>query len=102
MFIHLGTLASAILPLAGYIVPVVMWQMKRDEASEIDEHGREVANALLSYTIYTLVSIVLCLVLVGFAMLLGLYLASIILPIIGAVKANDGQLYRYPLNLRLI
>lgn len=101
MFLHLAQLAGYIIPLGGIIVPVVMWQMKKDESSTIDAHGRVVMNAMISYTIYWIGAIVLCFLLIGFFLLPILAVATIVLPIIGGIKANDGVLWRYPLSLPL-
>jgi uncharacterized Tic20 family protein len=102
MFMHLGLLAGYVVPLAGLIVPIVMWQTKKAEAPEIDEHGRMIANAILSWVLYGVVSAVLIFVVVGIFMLWVLGLMAIAFPIIGAIKANDGQLWRYPFTLKLI
>ena len=102
MFLHLSQLAGYIVPLGGVIVPVVMWQMKKDESSVIDAHGRAVMNALISYTIYWIGAIVLCFLVIGFFLLPILAIATIVLPIIGAIKANDGVLWRYPLAIPLL
>ena len=45
MFMHLSQFAGYLVPFAGIVVPIVMWQTKKDEAPEIDAHGRAVVNA---------------------------------------------------------
>jgi uncharacterized Tic20 family protein len=39
---------------------------------------------------------------VGIPVLLGLHLYQVVCMIIGAVKANDGVAFRYPLTIRLV
>jgi len=96
MFLHLSQFAGYLVPLAGIIVPIVMWQMKKDESPEVDAHGRMIVNALLSYFIYIAIAAVLCLVLIGFVLLWGIGLLALICPIIGAIEANNGRLWQYP------
>ncbi|MCA1659878.1 MAG: DUF4870 domain-containing protein [Verrucomicrobiaceae bacterium] len=44
----------------------------------------------------------LCLILIGFALLAILHVLNVVFVIIAAVRASEGQMYRYPLTLRLI
>jgi hypothetical protein len=45
---------------------------------------------------------VLCLLLIGFALLAVLHILNVVFVIIAALKTSEGQMYRYPLTLRLI
>jgi uncharacterized protein len=100
MFIHLSQFCGYLLPFAGLIVPIVIWQVKKNESVVIDEHGRNVVNWIISAFIYGVVCALLCLVLIGF--LLGAILAilCIVFPIIGAIKANQGEVWPYPGAIR--
>ena len=102
LFLHLSQLASLIVPLAGIIVPILIWQTQKDKMPALDPHGKMVANWMISATIYAVVSIPLMFVLVGFVTLLAVALLSIIFPIIGAVKANNGELWNYPLAIKFL
>jgi uncharacterized Tic20 family protein len=42
---------------------------------------------------------VLCFVLIGFPLLFAVLILSIVFPIIGAVKAANGELWPYPLSI---
>ena len=66
MFIHLGQLAFFIFPLAGAAVPIILWQIKKDESEIIDRHGKMVTNWILSLAIYSAASVVLSFVVIGF------------------------------------
>ena len=68
----------------------------------LDAHGKMVVNWMISSTIYAVVSLVLCLVLVGFLMLIALAVVGILFPIIGGIKANNGELWQYPLAIRFL
>jgi uncharacterized protein len=52
--------------------------------------------------IYNLIAGVLCLVLIGFVILLILHILNLVLVIVASIQASEGKFYRYPLALRLI
>ena len=100
---HLSALAGFLVPGFGHILgPLIVWLIKRGDASEIDAHGKEALNFQISMLIYNLVAGVLCLVLIGFVLLAVLHILNAVFVIIAALKAGEGQMYRYPLTLRLI
>ena len=100
---HLSALAGFVLPAFGHILgPLIVWLVKRGDSSEIDAHGKEALNFQISMLIYNIVAGVLCLLLIGFALLAVLHILNVVFVIIAALKASEGQLYRYPLTLRLI
>jgi uncharacterized Tic20 family protein len=100
MLIHLTQFCGYLLPLAGLVVPIILWQVKKDQSPVIDRHGRVVMNWILSALIYLGISILLSFVFIGFPMLWILGLLAIVFPIIGGVKANGGELWIYPGSIR--
>ena len=102
MFLHLSQLANVIFFPIGIIAPILLCQTQKEKMPALDAHGKMVVNWMISSTIYAVVSIVLCLVLVGFLMLLALALMGIIFPIVGGVKANKGELWQYPLVIKFL
>ncbi len=102
MFLHLSQLAGLIVPFAGIIVPIVLWQTQKEKIPALDAHGKMVANWMISAVIYALVSIPLMIVFVGFFTLLAVAILHIVFPIMGAVKANNGELWDYPLTIKFI
>jgi uncharacterized protein len=100
---HLSALAGFVIPGAGHILgPLLIWLIKRGDSPEIDAHGKEALNFQISMLIYNLVAGVLCLLLIGFALLAILHILNVVFVIIAALRASEGQMYRYPLTLRLI
>ena len=97
MFMHLSQFAGYAIPFAGIIAPIVMWRTRADQSDEIDEHGRMIVNAMLSFFCYWITAIILCFVVIGIPLVFVLGIASIAFPIIGAIKADEGVLWRYPL-----
>jgi len=105
MFCHLAGLAAfiPIIPAFGCIIgPLVIWLLKKEEFPFVDKHGKEALNFQISMFIYAFIAGLLCFVIIGFFLLPIVILTDIILLIVAAIKANDGQDYRYPLTIRLI
>jgi uncharacterized Tic20 family protein len=102
MFLHLSLLAGFLVPLAGLIVPIVIWQIKKEELPGLDAHGKVVVNWIISSIIYAILCCLLIIVLIGVPLLLALGVIAIVFPIIGAIKANDGVVWKYPLSITFL
>ena len=100
MLLHFSMLAGYAAPLAGFIAPIVIWQIKKDELPEIDEHGKNATNWIISELIYFAIFIPLCFVVIGFPLLFVLGILGIIFPIIAGIKASNNEIWRYPLSIR--
>lgn len=102
MLCHLSALAMFIIPFGNIIGPLVIWLIKKDESSFVDDQGKESLNFQISITIYCLISAMLILVIIGIFLLIGLGVLTIVLIIVASVKSNSGEKFRYPLTIRLI
>lgn len=100
MLIHLSQFCGYLIPLAGMIVPIVLWQMKKKQSDLIDTHGRIVVNWLITEVIFAVAFVLLCLVLIGIPLLIALGVVGIVFPIVGGVKANNGEVWPYPCSIR--
>ena len=83
---------------APLIVPLIVFLAVEDK--DVKEHSREVLNWAVSQAIYWIISGILAIILVGFVLMFILSVIGLIFSIIGAIKAADGKLYRYPLTIR--
>lgn len=103
MLCHLLSLIGFIgVPFGNIVGPLIIWLMKRDTDAFVDATGKEVLNFQISATIYGIICGLLILAFIGVILLPILIISVIIFTIIGAVKANEGQLYRYPLTIRFL
>ena len=100
MFIHLSQFCGYIIPLLGLVVPIVLWQVKKNESEIIDRHGKIVTNWIISGIIYGFVSFLLVALVIGIPMLAALGVVAIVFPIIGGIKANNGEVWPYPLSIK--
>jgi len=100
ILLHLSLLAGLIIPFGGLVVPVVIYLVKKDDVPGLEPHWHVVVNWLLSAIIYAVICFLLMLILIGFILIWVLGLLALIFPIIGAIKANDGEVWSYPLSIR--
>jgi len=102
MFAHLAALAGFVIPFGNLIGPLIVWQVKKDEMPFVADQGKESLNFQITVTIAAIVCFVLMVVLIGALLLPLVGLAALVFVVIAAVKANQGEAYRYPVTLRLI
>lgn len=103
MFCHLLAFSQVVgIPFGNILGPLVLWLIKKDEIPFVDDQGKEVLNFQISLTIYAVVAAPLCLIIVGFFLLAAILIGGLVLTIIGAIRANEGERYRYPFAIRFI
>ena len=103
MLCHLTGLTS-FLGIPGFVGPLVIWLIKKDEMAFVDDQGKESLNFQLTLMIAYVVAVVLTFVTCGFGVFVLIVPAvlNLIFCIMGTVKANNGEYYRYPMNIRMI
>jgi uncharacterized Tic20 family protein len=96
---HLSGLSGYIVPLGGILVPILIWMTKKDSPIIASIAKQAI---LLNVTVFILICtgvvlfftvLLIPVVVIGWVVL---GLAAVALPIIGAIRANDGRYYRYP------
>jgi uncharacterized Tic20 family protein len=103
---NMGMLAHLLGIFTFFIGPLIIWLMKKDQSKYIDEQAKEALNfqitasiALLACSILMIIPFVGCVLLV---VVLAAHVARLVLSILGTVAASKGEMYRYPLTLRLV
>ena len=102
ILMHLSVFAGMIIPMGGIVLPLVMWLTNKDKSSLIDAHGKNIINWMISSFIYAIVSMILILVGIGILMIIALVILSLVFTIMGAVKASNGEVFKYPLAIEFI
>jgi uncharacterized Tic20 family protein len=102
-----GALAhvSAFCTLIGIpsvIGPLIVWVIKKDQSSFVADQAKEAMNFHLTMLIGIVVSIPFVFCGIGIFTGLAIVLLSLVLNVVAAVKASNGELYRYPLTIRMI
>lgn len=101
MMCHLSALPFFYTLLGGIIAPLVVWSIKKDEFAFVDVHGKEAINFQLTMLIYWGIAIALACLTFGASVGVATVF-DVVLVVIASVRANSGELYRYPFTIRLI
>ena len=88
--------------VGGFIAPLVIYLIKKDESPYVRHHAAEALNFQLSILIYAIVSMILILVLIGILLILAVAIGALVFTIIAAIAASNGEEYRYPLTIRFV
>ena len=73
MLCHFSAFTGFIFPLGGNILaPLILWLIKKEELPFVDDQGKEVLNFQISMTIYFIISGILCIILIGIPIFIGL------------------------------
>lgn len=99
---HLSAFSGHFIPFGHVVGPLIVWLAKRDTSAFVAQQAKESLNAQLTATLYFAIAGILCLVLIGIPLLIGVWIADVVFVIIAAITAYDGKGYRYPFILRLI
>ena len=96
---HLSGLAGYVVPLGGVVVPIIIWMVKKD-VPLIAAIARQAVILNVAVFLAVCVSAILwiTLILIPAVILFWCVLgaAALVLPILGALKANNGVYYKYP------
>ncbi len=109
MLCHLSALSGSFIPFGNFLVPLIIWLVKKKESELVNDQGRE--SLFFQMTIF-LISlgaflIIFIVIMSGAVFLMPVFLALLLLPlyalvmiIIAGVRANKGEYFRYPFTVR--
>ena len=118
--LHLSAFFGYMVPFGAIVGPLVIWEINKGKSDFVDANGKEAINFNLSYLLYTfllglsIVPFAIRMILsefhhidlfgiVSLASIIGLLvIAKFVLIIFAAVKANQGEVYHYPLTIKFI
>jgi uncharacterized protein len=105
---HLSALIAAFVGGLSLLGPLIVWLIKKDEDAFVAHHAKEALNFNISVLIYMAAAIVLSIVTLGIGLIVVVpvgilaFLGWLVVTILAAVKASNGEGYRYPVTIRLI
>lgn len=99
MLMHLSQFAGYIVPFLGFVAPIIMWAINKDKNEEVDKHGKNILNFIISWVIYAAVSFLLVFVIIGIPLLVLLGALQVVFIIIATIKANGNEYWKYPLTI---
>jgi len=98
----MALLAHILTLVSGFIAPLVIYLIKKDESEYVRKHAIESLNFQISMTIYAIGATILMIILIGFVLLIAIGILAVVLTIVATVKASEGKFYKYPFTIRLI
>lgn len=103
MVCHLAALSNLVGPsLLNIVGPLIPWLLKRQESPWVDAHGKESINFQLTMSILAWIGALLMPLTCGVSVVLsaaaGIF--SIVMAVIGSVRANEGKFMAYPFAFR--
>ncbi len=97
---------AAITHLGGtvfsFIPGLIVWVLKKDDSAYLNDQAKEALNFQITIALAMFVSSILVWLLIGFILIPVVWILNIVFCIIAAIASSKGELYRYPLCLRLI
>lgn len=98
----MAILSHVLCFVAGFVAPLIIYLIKKDESAYVREHAKESLNFQITLFILYLGCWILAFILIGFLLMAVLGIGAIILIILATIKASENKMYRYPINFRLI
>ena len=86
----------------GFIIPIIMWLLNKDNSTNVDMHGKNIINFMASMFIYFSVAGILCVILIGLPILIILGILEFVFIIMAALKAGNGEYWEYPLSIKFL
>jgi hypothetical protein len=90
--------------LVGFIAPLVALLAKGNESPTVKAHANEALNFQITWGIAMIVAIIISVCSLGFLFFVPIivWIVIVVFAILGGMKANNGELYRYPATFRFI
>ena len=95
----MAILSHILCLVAGFIAPLVIYLIKKDESPYVRDHAKESLNFQITMFI---IYVVLIITIIGILLVWAVAITDLILVIIATIKASENKMYRYPFNFRLI
>lgn len=97
---HLSGLAGYVVPFAGVLVPIIIWIVRSDSKVISSIAKQALLLNLVAFLLFCaswILFLTLILIPLVFVFWMVLGFAAFALPIVGAIKANTGEYYKYPM-----
>ena len=98
----MAVLAQVLGIVTGLIGPLIIYLVNGEKDPYVRHHSAEALNFQLTLLIAYLVSFVLMFVLIGFLLIIVVWILAIVWGIQAAMAANRGEWYRYPVSIRFV
>lgn len=102
LFSHLGGVAGNIIPFGNILLPLIIWQTQKEKSPFVTHHSKNALNFQITMMIALIISAILIFVIVGIFLVIGIAIFSLVVSIIAAIKASNGENYQYPFSFKFV
>ena len=90
--------------VVGFIAPLVAYLVKGNESETVKRHAVEALNFQITWGVILIITWIIGICTFGFLLFLPViaWIVVIVFSVIGGLRANEGQLYTYPMTFRVI
>jgi uncharacterized Tic20 family protein len=99
---HLSAIPGSFVVIGSVLAPLIIWHIQKQRSEFLDFHGKEAVNFNITIALAAAVCFVLFLLLIGIFLLWIVGAIWLVFTIIAAIKASNGEYYRYPISIRFI
>lgn len=99
---NMAILIHVLAIFTGFLAPLIIWLLKKDQSPFIDHHGKQALNFQITVLIAMLVASALLIVFIGCVLMPAIWIVDIIFCIMAAMAASKGEMYRYPLAIQFL
>jgi uncharacterized Tic20 family protein len=112
MFAHIGAIIAGFVVGMSFLGPLIVMLTQGTKSAFVRRHAVESLNFQLTLLIAliggSVLSVVLLIVTLGLGLLVlipvgaAAFIAALVFTVIGGVRANNGEDFRYPVNIRMV
>ena len=96
VFAHIGGV------FVSFLVPLVILLVFKGRGAFVENQAKEALNFQITLAIAYVVGLITFIIVIGLFIVPAALICSIVFGIMAAIASNRGELYRYPLTLRLV
>jgi hypothetical protein len=97
----MGMLAHLLSIFSGFVGPLIIFLIRREQRGDGYENARHALNFRISLVIYYIAATIIIFGLFGI-LYFAIWVFSLVVAIIGTIRANQGDIYKYPLEIPFI
>lgn len=102
----MGMLAHLLVIFTGFIGPLIIWLIKKDQSPFVNQQGKEALNWAITIVIGAVGSIIIGIIpfvgILACVIYPAVFVCNVVFGILSTITVNKGQPYRYPICIRFI
>jgi len=107
----MGMLAHLLVIFTGFIGPLVIWLVKKDQSPFVNQQGKEALNWGITISLASVACAILTVMFLFVSLSMGsligklqyaVWIVNIVFGILSTMEVNKGNPYRYPVCIRFI